>query len=1576
MTPIGIQLKLGGEREVETGLRRVGGAMDTVGTAASALARAVGGVAGAFAGALSVREFVQAADAVTGLQNQLKLATGSAQAAGVAYNQLYEISQRSRTGFIELGKTFASISTAAADMGVSQQRLLKVTEAIGNAVTISGTGAQAAQAALQQLGQGLASGTLRGEELNSVMEQTPRLAKALADGLGVTRGELRALGQQGAITAEQVIKALESQSSVLQGEVKDATLTVGQAFTQLTNSATRAVGDFDKATGATATLAGTISSLAGAVDTLGGVIRNNEGAFKVLGGTLAGAAVVAGAAGIVKSIGLIGGAVAALGAVLLANPAVLALLGLSAAVGGGVALISAQSKTADGIGQAIERLRTENERSEAALARAVAGGRLAGADNIAKTIDARKDQIAKLRAELDSLQPASAGAGGGRGSVNPQTVGAAAAQQAAGEKELIAIRQKLYGVDKDYLPTLTKLHAQYTSGAISIDEYQKLVGKLAEANFKKEKADPGRGLKSEESAYQNLIATINTKIAQEREELAGAGALTESQRIRIKLDQDLAAGRVKLSAQNERAVRLALEELAASEASAEAAKTLAKANLDAAASREKYLTSLSTGLDKIQADIAAQIEATERMGLSKEAIAELDAAKLEMLATDLELQAIKAMDRNLDQQTYDALKKQAAAYRELGIAKKGGAAKEAALDLEKANAEAAKKAQEDWERASEQINSSLTDALMRGFESGKDFAKNMRDTVVNMFKTMVLRPIISMVLSPISGALTGMMGLAGTANAATGAAGVGGLGGILNAGGNIYSALTNGISGSISSAFSTFAGSGVGQSLGLSNSAAIMGNNPSAFVPAGGQLTGLGSSIGSGLGMLGSGLAGYGISSMLSGGYSAGKGVNAIAGIASAIPGIGPIAGVIGGLINRAFGRKLKDSGIEGTLGGEAGFEGRGFDFYKGGWLRSDKTKYKDLDPTVSGGLSDAFKSIQAQVGTFATVLGLNADKVASFTTDIKVSFKGLDEAGIQKALQDALATGSNELAQQVLGALTTTTREVTETLAGGMGDWGDGTMQTVTRTIEETTYAASEYAREGEKAIDTLSRLATSVTTVNDWFERLGLSLYEASLQGADAASSLADLFGGLENFSAAASTYYDNFYSEAEKAANVTRDVTAALADVGLQMPTTREEFRALVEQQVALGESGAQAVATLLSVSGAFASVTAASETAAEAAARLADEQAKAAKEAQDAYQKQARAAQEAADVARRAHEDLLEALTKAAEQALKILGNAIDAEKKVQQAEYDAQMAIIDAQRKASTTFVEAQRAWLNVAIDSAKNYAKALESEAARIRGFFTGMVLQDDPDAPAGASVFSAQAALRAGDTSDAVLRKATDIDPEMFSSWADYAINFFDTKSIVDQYATQAERAASVAASDVALLEQQLTKAEEQYQADLDHYTRLEGIAKDTLEANILRLDGILQAAQDQLEEAAGTKLAVMGLGAALGNFAGAVTRLSDVTGNPVTTPLPTTAPVLTTYGTADRAEAFVAQVTAYNPVISATTSSSANNQVVNVLREVVAELQALRTTGADTRAAVEKTTALLDQVTGGGNAMLTETA
>ncbi|WP_373224516.1 tape measure protein, partial [Proteus mirabilis] len=85
---------------------------------------------------------------------------------------------------------------------LSQQKVAELTETVSKAVAISGASTTAAQAALTQFGQALASGQLRGEELNSVMEQTPALAKAIADGMGVSVGELRKKAQDGEMTIE------------------------------------------------------------------------------------------------------------------------------------------------------------------------------------------------------------------------------------------------------------------------------------------------------------------------------------------------------------------------------------------------------------------------------------------------------------------------------------------------------------------------------------------------------------------------------------------------------------------------------------------------------------------------------------------------------------------------------------------------------------------------------------------------------------------------------------------------------------------------------------------------------------------------------------------------------------------------------------------------------------------------------------------------------------------------------------------------------------------------------------------------------------------------------------------------------------------------------------------------------------------------------------------------------------------------------------------------------------------------------------------------------------------------------
>jgi tape measure domain-containing protein len=236
------------------------------------LGRALGGLS---VGALAV-QFVRTADSVTVLNNQLKLATGSTEAATRAYDDLYEIAQRSRVSFTSLGSTYAQIRRSTQDTGISSARLLTVTEAIGNAMTVSGGAAAGMDAALIQLSQGFASGTLRGEELNSVMEQTPRLAQAIAAGMSISLGQLRELGAEGKLTSEAVINALESQAAVLRGEVASANLTVGQSMTVLGNASIKLVGQLDEATGASGLLARGVSALGSEVDRLSEKMQQTE----------------------------------------------------------------------------------------------------------------------------------------------------------------------------------------------------------------------------------------------------------------------------------------------------------------------------------------------------------------------------------------------------------------------------------------------------------------------------------------------------------------------------------------------------------------------------------------------------------------------------------------------------------------------------------------------------------------------------------------------------------------------------------------------------------------------------------------------------------------------------------------------------------------------------------------------------------------------------------------------------------------------------------------------------------------------------------------------------------------------------------------------------------------------------------------------------------------------------------------------------------------------------------------------------------------------------------------------------
>ena len=169
---------------------------------------AVKGLIASYAGIQGVVGLGRLADEAATLNARLRLATRNQQEFNQAQAGTFDIAQRTRTSVGATIDLYARLERSTRQLGVNQATLLQLTESINQAAQISG-GGPGAEAALFQLSQGLASGTLRGEELNSVLEQTPRISQAIADGLGVPIGKLRELAQAGELTAEAVGGAAE-----------------------------------------------------------------------------------------------------------------------------------------------------------------------------------------------------------------------------------------------------------------------------------------------------------------------------------------------------------------------------------------------------------------------------------------------------------------------------------------------------------------------------------------------------------------------------------------------------------------------------------------------------------------------------------------------------------------------------------------------------------------------------------------------------------------------------------------------------------------------------------------------------------------------------------------------------------------------------------------------------------------------------------------------------------------------------------------------------------------------------------------------------------------------------------------------------------------------------------------------------------------------------------------------------------------------------------------------------------------------------------------------------------------------
>lgn len=241
--------------ETRRAFQSINGSLSQLRDQAGQVGAVLSRIGGAIGVGLGVRELVEVADQYKNLQARLKLAVTSQENFNRADAALFEIAQRNRAPLAETVTLYARLAPSVQALGRSQADVLAATDAIGQAVSLSGASSEAAAGALLQLGQAFASGQLRGEEFNSIIEQTPRLAQAIADGMGVPLGSLRALAQEGKITSSAVLDALLKQRGRLAEEYASLPDTVSGALTRLKNAFQRAFGERDANSGLTAGLA-------------------------------------------------------------------------------------------------------------------------------------------------------------------------------------------------------------------------------------------------------------------------------------------------------------------------------------------------------------------------------------------------------------------------------------------------------------------------------------------------------------------------------------------------------------------------------------------------------------------------------------------------------------------------------------------------------------------------------------------------------------------------------------------------------------------------------------------------------------------------------------------------------------------------------------------------------------------------------------------------------------------------------------------------------------------------------------------------------------------------------------------------------------------------------------------------------------------------------------------------------------------------------------------------------------------------------------------------------------------------
>lgn len=314
-------------------------------------AKAAGTAIVALGGSMLVRQVIEYADSWQNATNQLKTVQGASEDLSRTQSVLMQVANDSRSSFEATSGLYTRLSRATANLNLGQSELIGLTDTINKSFAVSGASAQEASNAITQLAQGLAAGALRGDEFNSVSEQSPILMQAIADSLRMTRGELRDFAGEGGITAEIVVTALQQASAEIDATFTKMSATFEQNMTVANNNMMEFVGSSEAVKGVVGVTGAALVFLSENLETVASVAGVVASMFAAKG-----------------VVGLVGAMSASVGGMTIATTAAGALRVALTLLGGPVGIIVGVVSTLAILGKTMYDNRRETEALEAETA--------------------------------------------------------------------------------------------------------------------------------------------------------------------------------------------------------------------------------------------------------------------------------------------------------------------------------------------------------------------------------------------------------------------------------------------------------------------------------------------------------------------------------------------------------------------------------------------------------------------------------------------------------------------------------------------------------------------------------------------------------------------------------------------------------------------------------------------------------------------------------------------------------------------------------------------------------------------------------------------------------------------------------------------------------------------------------------------------------------------------------------------------------------------------------------------------------------------------------------------------------